>query len=70
MEKITLFFTDDQKYQVELSPPAFWMEFAMAYKALPWTELSDERLSIVAEGYSYLLNILVEARDYYRYKKS
>ncbi|MFA6373800.1 MAG: hypothetical protein WCW68_14360 [Methanothrix sp.] len=63
-EKITLTFTEDNKYLLEFSPPAFWMEYALGYGGLPWTEISEERAAIVAENYSYLLDLLVQARLY------
>jgi hypothetical protein len=63
MEKtILLSFTAGHKYQLEFSPPAFWRPFAESYRALPWIEQSEERVAIVAEGYSYLLDLLVQAR--------
>jgi len=61
-EKITLTFTTGCKYMLEFSPPAFWMEYAKGYGGLPWTEISEERAAIVAENYSYLLDLLVQAR--------
>jgi hypothetical protein len=63
-EKITLTFTEENKYQLEFSPPSFWMEFAKGYGGLPWIDLSDDRTAIVAENYSYLLDLLVQARLY------
>ena len=63
-EMITLTFTDEQKYQLEFSPPSFWLEFALGYRGLPWIESSDGRTAIVAENYSYLLDLLVQARLY------
>jgi hypothetical protein len=63
-EKITLTFTEEQKYQLEFSPPPFWLEFARGYRGLPWIEASDERTAIVAENYSYLLDLLVQGRLY------
>jgi len=63
-EKITLTFTEEHKYQLEFSPPAFWMDYAKGYGGLPWIEISDERTAIVAENYSYLLDLLVQARLY------
>jgi hypothetical protein len=62
-KKITLTFTDNHKYRLEFSPPDFWMLFAKSYDALPW-EMGDERLTVVAENYSYLLDLLVQARLY------
>ena len=63
-EMITLTFTEENKYQLEFSPPSFWLEFAIGYRGLPWIESSDERIAIVAENYSYLLDLLVQARLY------
>ena len=63
-EKITLTFTEEHKYQLEFTPPSFWLEFARGYGGLPWIEISDERAAIVAENYSYLLDLLVQARLY------
>ncbi len=63
-EKITLTFTEEHKYQLEFSPPSFWMEFAKGYGGLPWIDMSDNRTAIVAENYSYLLDLLVQARLY------
>ena len=63
-EMITLTFTEEQKYQLEFSPPSFWLEFAIGYRGLPWIESSDGRTAIVAENYSYLLDLLVQARLY------
>ncbi len=65
MEKINLTFTEDHKYRVEFHPVDFWMDFALSYAALPWEERSEKGLSLVAVNYSYLLNILIMARDYY-----
>jgi hypothetical protein len=63
-EKITLTFAEGGKYLLEFSPPGFWMEYAKGYGGLPWMEISEERTAIVAENYSYLLDILVQARLY------
>jgi hypothetical protein len=63
-EKITLTFVAGGKYLLDFSPPAFWMEYAKGYGGLPWTEISEKRAAIVAENYSYLLDILVQARLY------
>jgi len=63
-EKITLTFTEDHKYQLEFSPPPFWMAFAKDYGGLPWIEIGEGRVAIVAENYSYLLDLLVQARLY------
>jgi len=61
-EKITLTFTEDHKYRLEFSPSSFWMDFAKGYRGLPWIEIGDETAAIVAENYSYLLDLLVQAR--------
>jgi hypothetical protein len=63
-EMVTLTFTEENKYQLEFSPPSFWLEFARGYGGLPWIERSDGRTAIVAENYSYLLDLLVQARLY------
>ena len=63
-ESITLTFTEDDKYLLEFSPAAFWMDYARGYRGLPWEEISEERAAIVAENYSYLLDLLVQARLY------
>jgi hypothetical protein len=63
-EMITITFTEENKYQLEFSPPSFWLEFALGYRGLPWIESSDGRTAIVAENYSYLLDLLVQARLY------
>jgi hypothetical protein len=63
-EKITLTFTKDHKYLLEFAPPDFWMEYANGYHGLPWEEISEDRAAIVADNYSYLLDILVQARLY------
>ena len=62
--RITLNFTENHKYQLEFSPPAFWANFAATYTGLPW-ETGNDRLSIIAENYSYLLDLLVQARLFY-----
>ena len=61
-EQIRLSFTENHKYCLEFSPPEFWMPFASSYSGLPWTEISESRVSVVAENYSYLLDLLVQAR--------
>ena len=66
---IGLQFTDRHLYLLEFSPAEFWMPFAESYNSLPWEERSDERLAIVAENYSYLLDLLVHARLYYLSRK-
>ena len=63
-ETITLTFTTDHKYFLEFSPASFWMEYAKGYRGLPWEEISENRAAIVAENYSYLLDLLVQARLY------
>ena len=40
------------------------MEYAKGYRGLPWEEISENRAAIVAENYSYLLDLLVQARLY------
>lgn len=62
-KKITLTFTETHKYRLEFTPPDFWMAFARGYDALEW-DMNDERLAVVAENYSYLLDLLVQARLY------
>lgn len=62
-KKITLTFTENHKYRLEFSPPDFWMLFAKGYDALEW-DMDDCRLAVVAENYSYLLDLLVQARLY------
>jgi hypothetical protein len=64
-EKITLSFTEIHKYRLLFSPSAFWVNFAASYKGLPWEEDGEGRLSIIAENYSYLLDLLVQARLFY-----
>jgi len=63
-ESITLTFTEDHKYLLEFSPAHFWMDYAKGYRGLPWEDISEERAAIVAENYSYLLDLLVQARLY------
>jgi hypothetical protein len=63
-EKITLSFTENHKYRLMFSPPNFWANFAANYKGLPW-EAGDDKLSVIAENYSYLLDLLVQARLFY-----
>lgn len=63
-EKISLTFTEEHKYKLEFFPPLFWREFAEGYGGLPWIEISDARTAIVAANYSYLLDLLVQARLY------
>lgn len=62
--KITLTYTENHKYQLEFSPPAFWTNFAATYTGLPW-ETCEGTLTIIAENYSYLLDLLVQARLFY-----
>lgn len=64
-EKITLDFDDKNKYHLTFAPPGFWLDFARGYDALPWEEVNESRVSLVAENYSYLLDLLVQARLYY-----
>jgi hypothetical protein len=63
-ESINLTFSEEHKYQLEFHPPGFWMAFARDYGGLPWLEKSEERVAIIAENYSYLLDLLVQARLY------
>lgn len=63
-ESITLTFTKDNKYLLEFAPADFWMEYARGYRGLPWEDISEGRAAIVAENYSYLLDLLVQARLY------
>ena len=63
-EKLVLAFADNDKYRLEFSPLDFWTNFAASYKGLPWDE-ADGKLSIIAENYSYLLDLLVQARLFY-----
>jgi len=62
--KITLTYTENHKYQLEFSPPTFWNNFAITYTGLPW-ETGEDRLAVIAENYSYLLDLLVQARLFY-----
>jgi hypothetical protein len=64
-EKITLAFDEDGKYLLEFSPPKFWADFASGYNSLSWKEMSDARVSVVAESYTYLVDMLVQARQFY-----
>jgi hypothetical protein len=64
-EKINLTFTENHKYRLEFSPSAFWANFAASYKGLPWEEDGEGRLLIIADNYSYLLDLLVQARLFY-----
>lgn len=68
--KISLEFTDRHLYLMEFSPPEYWRAFAESYTSLPWEELRDDRLAIVAENYSYLLDLLVHARLYHLSRKT
>jgi hypothetical protein len=63
-EKITLTYTENHKYRLDFSPVGFWTNFAASYTGLPW-EASNDNLSIIAENYSYLLDVLVQARLFY-----
>ncbi|MGD0951824.1 MAG: hypothetical protein ABR985_05445 [Methanotrichaceae archaeon] len=62
--KITLTYTENHKYLLEFSPPAFWNNFVITYIGLPW-ETDEDRLAVIAENYSYLLDLLVQARLFY-----
>ena len=68
-EKITLTFTDEgtapPKYRLAFYPRDFWERFADSYSALAWSEEAGDRSTVVAENYSYLLDLLVQARLYY-----
>lgn len=64
-QQILMTFTENNKYLMELSPPSFWKPFAEGYTAIAWEEKSDDRLAIVAQNYTYMLDILVQARLYY-----
>jgi hypothetical protein len=61
---ITLTYNENHKYQLEFSPFAFWADFSANYTGLSW-DRSDNRLIIIAENYSYLLDLLVQARLFY-----
>lgn len=63
-QKIILSFTENHKYQLDFSPPVFWKAFADTYNALPW-ERGEDKLAVIAENYSYLLDLLVQARLFY-----
>ncbi len=63
-QSINLTFNEEHKYQLDFHPPSFWIPFAKDYGGLPWLEISEERVKIVAENYSYLLDLLVQARLY------
>jgi len=63
--QILLEFTDKHKYHMELEPPEFWKPLAEIYDVLEWEDRSDERVAVVAENYSYLLDLLVRARQFY-----
>lgn len=63
--EISLSFTDRHLYLLEFLPAEYWRELAESYNSLPWEERGDERLAIVAENYSYLLDLLVHARLYH-----
>jgi len=64
-KKIALSFTEKNEYQLEFHPPDFWRHFAEGYDALSWSEVSDNRVAATAESYTYLLDMLVQARLYY-----
>jgi hypothetical protein len=73
-EKITLTFTDEgtapPKYRLGFYPRGFWKRFADSYGALAWSKEDGDRATVVAENYSYLLDLLVQARLYYIGAKS
>lgn len=60
-KNINLTFTEKCFYRLEFSPAEFWKPFAEGYDALSW-EMGEESLVVVAESYSYLLDVLVQAR--------
>jgi hypothetical protein len=60
-KNINLTFTEKCFYRLEFSPAEFWRPFAEGYDALPW-EKGEQSLVVVAESYSYLLDVLVQAR--------
>jgi hypothetical protein len=62
--KITLTYTENHKYRLEFFPSVFWTNFAATYTGLPW-EAGEDRLIVIAENYSYLLDLLVQARLFY-----
>ncbi len=62
--KITLTYTENHKYRLEFSPSVFWGDFAATYTGLPW-DVGDGSLAVNAENYSYLLDLLVQARLFY-----
>ncbi|NYT02903.1 MAG: hypothetical protein GKC10_09145 [Methanosarcinales archaeon] len=66
--EVRLDFTTENKYRMVFTPSEYWKPFADSYHALPWGS-SEEGLTIVAETYSYLLDILVQARLYHIYTK-
>ncbi len=60
-KSINLTFTENCFYRLEFSPAEFWKPFAEGYDALSW-EKGEKSLVVVAESYSYLLDVLVQAR--------
>lgn len=63
-KRIHLSFTDRHKYRMEFEPAEFWRPLADAYGGVEWS-VGDDCLSVVAENYSYLLDLLVHARQFY-----
>ncbi len=60
-KSINLTFTENCYYRLEFAPADFWKSFAEGYDALTW-EKGDDSLVVVVENYSYLLDVLVQAR--------
>ncbi len=60
-KSINLTFTENCFYRMEFSPAQFWKPFAEGYRAIPW-EAEEQSLVAVVENYSFLLDILVQAR--------
>ncbi len=63
-KSIHLSFTDKHKYRMEFEPAEFWKPFADTYPGVEWS-IGEDRVSVVAENYSYLLDLLVHARQFY-----
>jgi len=63
-EKITLTFDEKNRYQLAFSPREFWLIFSQSYSSLPWAKGPDGLL-VVAENYTYLVDLLVQARMFY-----
>jgi len=60
-KNINLTFTENCYYRLEFAPADFWRPFAEGYDALTW-EKGKDSLVVVVESYSYLLDVLVQAR--------